>query len=160
MKPSIFTGRYTSCQEDDVVVFIIGMRVNKRWAVHKWLPVFAAMPTMIRELSIQKEHGCLSMESFFGLRTTLMVQYWRSTEDLMAYARGPKHASAWKRFNQKARNNDAVGIYHETYNVPKGSYESIYANMPQYGLAKAIGHHPITPSLHTARQNLDTHKTY
>ena len=33
--------------EGDFVVFIIGMRVNKPWKLHKWLPVFAAMPPMI-----------------------------------------------------------------------------------------------------------------
>ncbi|KEF41881.1 MAG: hypothetical protein ER33_09045 [Cyanobium sp. CACIAM 14] len=36
--------------EGDFVVFLIGMRINKIWKVHRWLPVFQAMPRMIREL--------------------------------------------------------------------------------------------------------------
>ena len=36
--------------EGDFVVFLIGMRVNKPWKIHKWLPVFLAMPRMIKEL--------------------------------------------------------------------------------------------------------------
>ncbi|WLD92835.1 DUF4188 domain-containing protein [Alkalihalobacillus sp. AL-G] len=154
MGKEIFTGRYTSEQEDDVVVFIIGMRVNKRWAIHKWLPVFTAMPPMIRELYTNKEHGFLSMEMFFGLRTTIMIQYWRSSEDLMAYAKGPTHLTAWNNFNKKIGNNDSVGIYHETYVVPKGNYECIYGNMPKFGLAKATGLKKITPAIKSARQRL------
>ncbi|MGE6259936.1 DUF4188 domain-containing protein [Heyndrickxia sporothermodurans] len=151
----IYKGRYTSVQEDDIVVFIIGMRINKWWAIHKWLPVFKSMPPMIRELYINKETlGFLSMESYFGLRTTLMLQYWRSTDDLLSYAKDQKHLAAWKNFNQKVGNNGAVGIYHETYIVPKGSYESVYGNMPLYGLAGALGNKLITPDINSARKRL------
>lgn len=44
MTKEVFTGRYTTENTEDIVVFIIGMRVNKRLAIHKWLPVFNAMP--------------------------------------------------------------------------------------------------------------------
>ena len=85
MAKQIYTGRYTTENNDNIVVFIIGMRINKRLAVHKWLPVFNAMPGMIRELYMNKDElGFLSMESYFGLRTTVMIQYWRSTEDLLS----------------------------------------------------------------------------
>lgn len=146
MTNEIYPGRYTTDQSEDIVVFIIGMRINKRLAIHKWLPVFLAMPGMIKELFIHRENlGFLSMESYFGLKTTAMIQYWRSTDDLIAYAKQEKHLTAWKKFNQKVGNNDAVGIYHETYQISKGNYESIYVNMPQYGLGKALKHTPITP---------------
>ena len=39
--------------DGDFVVFLIGMRINKPWKPHKWLPVFRAMPKMIRELEGQ-----------------------------------------------------------------------------------------------------------
>ena len=42
--------RVTAQIEGDFVVFLIGMRINKPWKVHKWLPVFRAMPMMISEL--------------------------------------------------------------------------------------------------------------
>ncbi|MFD2046588.1 DUF4188 domain-containing protein [Ornithinibacillus salinisoli] len=155
MSKAIFNGRFTTENEEDLVVFIIGMRINKRRAIHKWLPVFNAMPPMIKELYTKKEElGFLSMESFIGLRTTVMIQYWRSTEDLLAYAKGEKHLKAWKNFNQKIGNSDAVGIYHETYEVQKGRYESIYGNMPQYGLANAMKHIPINPKRRSARKRL------
>ncbi len=154
MGKEIFTGRYTTENDQDIVVFLIGMRINKRLAIQKWLPVFMAMPGMIRELYQNKNLGFISLESFFGLRTTVMIQYWRSTEELMAYAKGNNHLKAWKEFNQKIGNNDAVGIYHETYVVRKGEYESVYGNMPLYGLAKAMKHIPITSKINSAAKRL------
>jgi len=151
----IYTGRYTLDNSEDIVVFIIGMRINKRLAIHKWLPVFNAMPGMIKELHSNKEElGFLSMESYFGLRTTAMIQYWRSTEDLLAYAKNEKHLTAWKKFNQKVGNNDAVGIYHETYQISNGHYEAIYANMPHYGLGRALNTIPITSEWNSAHKRL------
>jgi hypothetical protein len=74
------------------------MRINNRLAVHKWFPVFTAMPGMIQELYANKEElGFLSMESYFGLRTTAMIQYWRSLDDLISYAYNEKHMAAWKK---------------------------------------------------------------
>ncbi len=40
----VTNGRVTATLEGDFVVFMIGMRFNKLWAIHKWLPVFLAMP--------------------------------------------------------------------------------------------------------------------
>ncbi|MDY0409706.1 DUF4188 domain-containing protein [Virgibacillus soli] len=158
MVKQIFTGRYTTENKDDVVVFLIGMRINKRWAIHKWLPVFHAMPGMIRELYTRKEElGFLSLENYFGLRTTIMIQYWRSLDDLLAYSKEGTHLTAWKNFNKKVGDNDTVGIYHETYVIKKGHYESVYGNMPLYGLAKAMKHIPITPERISARRRLQHH---
>ena len=157
MTKSIYSGRFTIDNKEDIVVFIIGMRINKRLSIHKWGPVFTAMPGMIKELYTNKEElGFLSMESYFGLKTSAMIQYWRSVEDLLAYAKHDKHMEAWKRFNQRVGNNDAVGIYHETYQIYKGNYESIYANMPHYGLGKAMQqfHIPITEERISASKRL------
>ncbi|SOC35631.1 DUF4188 domain-containing protein [Ureibacillus acetophenoni] len=154
MGKEIFPGRFTTENDQDIVVFLIGMRINKRLAIRKWLPVFTAMPKMIRELYQNKDLGFISMESYFGLRTSVMIQYWRSTDELMAYARGQNHLKAWKEFNQKVGNNDAVGVYHETYVIRKGEYESVYRNMPLYGLAKAMEQIPITSKINSATERL------
>ncbi|KGR91897.1 transcriptional regulator [Ureibacillus massiliensis 4400831 = CIP 108448 = CCUG 49529] len=156
MAKHVYTGRFTTENTEDIVVFIIGMRVNKRLAIHKWLPVFNAMPGMIKELYTNKESlGFLSMESYFGLRTTTMIQYWRSIDDLLAYAKSEKHLAAWKNFNKKVGNNDAVGIYHETYQLSKGNYESVYVNMPHYGLGNAVNHIPVSAERNNARKRLN-----
>ena len=122
----------------DFVVFLIGMRINNPLLVHKWLPVASAMPRMVRELSERPELGFLHAESWFS-RTVLMVQYWRSMEHLLAYAtnREAEHLPAWKAFNRAVGTSGAVGIWHETYGVSPGRFESVYVNMPPFGLGKA-----------------------
>ena len=79
--------RVTAKIEGDFVVFIIGMRVNKPWKLHKWLPVFAAMPQMIAELEKDPESGFLGAEQFINPFKPVLVQYWRSFEALEKYAR-------------------------------------------------------------------------
>ena len=120
--------------EGDFVVFIIGMRPNKWWKVHKWVPVAIAMPRMIRELSKHPEMG------FLGARQSglLLVQYWRSFDHLVAYARDREaaHFLAWVKFNKLVGSNGDVGIWHETFLVKDGQYETLYNNMPPSGLGK------------------------
>ncbi|MCM3633326.1 DUF4188 domain-containing protein [Paenibacillus camelliae] len=157
MSASILKGRYTVNNDQDIVVFLIGMRINKWWALHKWLPVFLAMPGMVQELYTHKAKlGFMSMESYFGLRTTIMVQYWNSTEELLAYSKANKHMEAWKKFNQRVgSSSQAVAVYHETYQLKAGSYESIYVNMPPYGLGKALSAVPVTKESQTASKRLN-----
>ena len=123
--------------DGDFVVFIIGMRINRFWKFHKWIPVASVMPKMIKELSGKPESGFLGFQIFGGI-PPVMVQYWRSFEHLEAYAkdRNGHHYPAWKAFNLKIKSNGDVGIWHETYKVNAGNYECIYNNMPKYGLGK------------------------
>ena len=79
----VIANRMTADVDGDFVVFLIGMRINKPWKIHKWLPVFLAMPRMIKELEQQPESGFLG--HIFGLK--VIVQYWRSFDHLEAYAR-------------------------------------------------------------------------
>ncbi|WP_406101663.1 DUF4188 domain-containing protein [Streptomyces sp. NBC_01003] len=136
-------GRMTAGAQGDVVVFLIGMRINHFWAVHRWLPVFIAMPMMIKELNRDRSLGLLHHILLTGSpRTYMVVQYWESKEKLLAYAAAPdkRHHPWWARINRYARKGAThVGIWHETYVVPEGSYETIYGDMPAQGLAKAFG---------------------
>lgn len=130
--------RLTANLDGDFVVFLIGMRINKPLKVHKWLPVVQAMPRMIAELTRQPELGLLHAESWFS-RTIIMVQYWRSMEQLLAYAKSKdsEHLPAWQSFNTSVGTDGTVGIWHETYAVCPGRYESVYVNMPAFGLGLA-----------------------
>jgi len=62
----VIPGRYTARMEGDFVVFLIGMRVNRLWAVHKWLPVFLAMGPMLRELYTNRKLGFRGTEFMLG----------------------------------------------------------------------------------------------
>src|SRR2546430_7908074 len=122
--------------DGDFVVFIIGMRINKPWKVHKWLPVFLAMPRMLKELRNKPESGFLG--HIFG--PTAIVQYWRSFDALETYAQSKNelHWPAWVDFNKRmAKSRGDVGIWHETFLVRAGEYECVYSGMPPVGLGKA-----------------------
>ena len=43
----------------EFVLFLIGMRINKFHKMAKWLPIFASMPRMIKELEGQKDLGLM-----------------------------------------------------------------------------------------------------
>jgi hypothetical protein len=129
--------RMTGRMDGDFVVFLIGMRVNRWWKLWRWLRVALAMPRMVKELLAHPELGFLGAEQWFG-RTTVMVQYWRSKEALLAYAksRAAEHLPAWRAFNKLVGTNGDVGIWHETYCVRPGDYENVYVNMMPFGLGK------------------------
>jgi hypothetical protein len=130
--------RMTARIEGEFVVFLIGMRINRWWKPHRWLPVAFAMPRMLRELAQKPELGFLGSETWPG-RTVIVLQYWRSMDQLLAYAksRDAEHLPAWRAFNKRVGTNGDVGIWHETYRVREGDYENIYVNMPRFGLGKA-----------------------
>lgn len=143
--------------EGDFVVFIIGMRVNRLWKIHKWLPVFLAMPRMLKELERQPESGFLGHIS----SGTLIVQYWRSFEHLEAYARSHDHQHwpAWVAFNKRMRDSRGdVGIWHETYKVSAGQYEAIYSGMPRWGLGRAFSLAPAAGRNESARGRISGNK--
>ena len=124
----------------DVVVFVIGMRINRLRKVRSWWPSFVGMPRMLRELATA-DRGLLGVHTFWAGRVLLTVQYWRSAEELGAYARDASmsHAPAWGSFNKQAAATGDVGIFHETYVVPSDRIETVYGNMPLFGLGKAVG---------------------
>ena len=130
--------RLTANLEGEFVVFLIGMRINKPLKIHKWLPVARSMPRMITELRRQPELGFLHAEMWFS-RTIILVQYWRSMEQLLAYAKNKQsqHLPAWQAFNKTVGTDGSVGIWHETYTATAGTYERVYVNMPAFGLGKA-----------------------
>lgn len=143
--------RMTVQIEGSFVVFLIGMRINRFWKFHKWVPVARAMPRMLEELSQKPESGFLGFQMYGGI-PPVIVQYWRSFEQLEAYAkdRTGQHYPAWKAFNQQVRSNGDVGIWHETYKVEAGEYECIYNNMPVYGLGKVGDLVPVSGRSETA----------
>ena len=152
---NVIARRMTAQIEGEFVIFLIGARINKWWKLNQFKWVGDAMSAMIAELEQRPESGFLGKESWFG-RTTMMVQYWRSMDQLMAYARNrdAAHFPAWVRFNKEIGSNGDIGIWHETYLVKPGQYECIYNNMPAFGLARVAGALPAEANRLTARGRL------
>jgi hypothetical protein len=142
--------RMTAEVDGDFVVFLIGMRINKPWKIHKWLPVFLAMPRMLKELAASPTSGFLGYTG--GVK--VIVQYWRSFEQLEAYARDQnrEHWPAWVAFNKRVgESRGDVGIWHETFLVRAGEYEAVYSGMPPFGLGKVGTLAPASGRRETAR---------
>lgn len=142
----IMAGRFMAQTDEPFVVFMIGMRINHWLAVSKWLPTAAAMGPMLKTLYQNPEKGFLGAERFFYPSGICLVQYWKSIADLTHFARTPSepHLQAWQKFNQAIGADGSVGIWHETYEIPAGKHESIYVNMPVFGLAAATNHVPMS----------------
>ena len=153
----IRNGRFTADHSGSVVVFVIGMRINHFLRFGKWLPVARAMGPMIKELAARPESGFLGVESMLQPPRGLnLIQYWRDFDSLEAYARDREslHWPAWTAFNKTIGDDGSVGIFHETYVVEAGAFETIYANMPVWGLGKVAGLAAATGSRNEARSRM------
>ena len=155
MPSNIIAQRMTGQLDGEFCVFLIGMRINRPLKVHKWFPMGLAMARMIRELEAHKDLGYLGGDAWFG-RTTISLQYWRSPDHLMAYATSKtgQHLPAWKAFTRRVGDSGDVGIWHETYSIKEGAYETIYHNMPPFGLGKVGALVPATGHYHSAKDRI------
>ncbi|MFG1819070.1 DUF4188 domain-containing protein [Kribbella sp. NPDC049174] len=153
---SVIEGRHTASYDGDLVVFLIGTRINSLRAVRQWLPVVRAMSPMLRELSKDPESGLLGFRSFPTWRGVTMIQYWESVEKLQAFANddGRTHRPAWLDYFRQSFTSGASGMWHETYVVPAGNTETIYGNMPLIGLGKVAGVVPVNQRGNTASERL------
>lgn len=152
---TIHPNRLTVSPDQRFVVFLIGARVNKWWQLPALWGVAAAMGRMMRGLANNPDSGLLGYESWNG-RTTLMLQYWRSVDDLLRYARDKQqdHAPAWRRWAREWGLGGSVGIWHETYVIEPGSYECVYHHMPSFGLGQVGPLVPAEGPLNTASGRL------
>jgi Domain of unknown function (DUF4188) len=152
---SILRRRTTAKIAGDFVVLLIGARLNKWWKLGQFKWVGDAMKRMVTELEAKPESGFLGVESWLSL-SPVMIQYWRSPEHLMAYARNrdAEHYPVWVGFNRDLAKHGDVGIWHETYIVKAGNYECVYNNMPRFGLAKVATMQDAQGSLESAAGRL------
>ncbi len=159
VRPGNRTPYYTAGNEHEFVFFRIGMRFNglKSWrGLGEFLATAAKMPFMLAEQQAHPEIGMLSTRTSLSWPNVEVTQFWRSYDDLNAYAsaRDRKHAPAWAWWNGMAKSG-TVGIWHETYRIAPGTYESIYGFMPEHGLAKATVFRPLEPDETRSKQRID-----
>jgi hypothetical protein len=139
-RPGVNRGRWTASIDGDFVVFLIGARVERAHPLRSLrdLGEFKhGMRAMLAYLTEHPEKGLLGYQNA-GLGT-VVIQYWRSFAALEAFARDDDdpHLATWRGYWKRVGSSDRTGIWHETYLVRSGEYESIYGNMPAFGLGKA-----------------------
>jgi hypothetical protein len=130
--------RVSAEMDGEFVVFLIGIRINRIWKIHKWLPVLRARKKMLAELLAHPESGCMSHNKSGGIA----VLYWRTFEQLEYLARGAAKElwPAWTKFNEKLEQSAGdLDVWHEVYVIKPGQYEAIYSGTRAMGLSK-VGH--------------------
>ncbi|GAA3295697.1 hypothetical protein GCM10020295_23500 [Streptomyces cinereospinus] len=139
-------GRMTADAHGDVVVFLIGMRFNSLLAVRSWWPVARAMPRMLRELSRERGQGLLGVQALLGRGCCT----WCSTGSRpTSSSRTPRRPtrSTGPRGRRSTAGCARAGARSAsgTRRTPcrPGGYESVYVNMPAFGLGKATGVVPV-----------------
>ena len=142
--------------EGDFVVFLIGARINsKRQFARSVLDLGGrrGMRHMLDYLVAHPDKGLLAYEMGFPT----IVQYWRSFEQLEAFAKDAEdpHLAAWRNYWRRVGRSGRTGIWHETYLVPAGQYEAVYGNMPAHGLGKAGRLIPVSEAS-SARSRIGT----
>lgn len=158
--------RRTHAYDGPLAVFLIGLRVHKPWKLAVVRQAFLAMPRMIVELEQNKAaagRGEAESLGYLGGRFALdgfgvvSIQYWRSTEDICAYANSAarEHRPAWVDFYRVAKADpDAVTIWHETYDVAPHGAESMYGGPRPFGLADVAGTVGVGRRGETARERI------
>ena len=105
--------------EGDFVVFLIGMRINKPWKIHKWLPVFAG----------DAADAARSWRKA-GVGVSRLSAVSRRDRAVLAVVRAPRSATraiatrctgrrGWRSTRSVRRGAGDVGIWHETYRVAR-----------------------------------------
>lgn len=152
----VVAGRHRASIEGDFVVFIIGARVNKKLRAIKALRSIGGMQKMLKYLGEHPEKGLLGYET----AGFTIIQYWRSFEDLERFAKDTDdpHLEAWRRYLRMVNKTGEAGIWHETFLVRAGEYETIYNNVPLRGLAKASTLVPVAEAS-SARDRMKVAKT-
>ena len=137
MGDDVRQGRWTAEIEGDFVVFLINARPG--WRLFRSLRDLGgrSMQKMLDYLMEHPEKGLLGYQAHgvFGP----IVQYWRSFDQLEAFARDKDdpHLEVWRNYWKRVGKSTRSGIWHETFLVKAGQYEAIYGNMPPIGLGKA-----------------------
>ena len=87
------TRRAYALPPQGTVLFIVGMRINRLAAVHRWLPVMIAIPRMLVELARNRDLGMIGTpRTLVSGRLIMVQQYWSSYEALERYAHDAGHS--------------------------------------------------------------------
>ncbi|CZT25679.1 uncharacterized protein RCC_11348 [Ramularia collo-cygni] len=127
-----------------ITVFLIGARTNH--PLGAFGPGFKELGGYFEQMSKDldrhaDEFGFLGMTSWLNASArhtsaeTQSVCYFRNVEGLQAFAHGEYHRKGWEWWNKTLKDHPYMSIFHETYDVPAGSWETIYGNSHPSGLA-------------------------
>lgn len=152
----VIPGRHRADLNGEVIVFPIGMKINRWWAIHRWARPFVNTVRMWWHMQRRRPDGYLGGYLFVYARGVGMMQYWSDFDSLEALARDDQqpHLQAWRHLVAQTRDDLTFGYWHETYVANAQTSETIYGSMRPFGLSEAVGATPIGASTETARERL------
>lgn len=135
-------GTIDSDKRQQVVILLLGAKTNHAFGIFggQFNQVFNWLKKMNNQFDSENApEGFLGQTSYNrkderGALEFSIISYWRSIEDLHAYAHSPLHREAWLWWEKTLKQNDCVGINHEIFEAPAGHWENIYANFQPTGL--------------------------
>ena len=138
-------GSVRSPCDEQITVFLLAARSNHprgRFAPG-WREIGKYFGDMWRDCAANRQTN-----GFLGKTSTLMptdedcgntmcwLSYWKDLESLQAFANGPVHKKGLVWLNKIGlKEYPSIGIMHETYQVPKGHWETILLNTRPFGLS-------------------------
>jgi hypothetical protein len=134
----------------DLIVIYLGMRVN---SPRGFPTLMKFSPPVMQKALTPNPDGLLLHENLFysllpphaGFR-----QYWRDFDSLERWARSGVHKQWWQNFLADPK---GTGFWHETY-ARNREIESMYVNMPAFGLGKFAPTVQARGSMFSARQRV------
>ncbi|KAL4884838.1 hypothetical protein BJY04DRAFT_214722 [Aspergillus karnatakaensis] len=129
-----------------IVVFLLGSKCNHPLGI--LAPGFAelgkrgdALVASYKERS--EEYGLLNMKTWIGQthdsgNEIVTVFYLRDYESLHKFAHDELHMDTVRWWGQVVKKYPHIAIYHETYVVPEGHWENIYAQSHPTGMGGAM----------------------
>ena len=150
------TGRWMAGREEPFAVFVFGMRLNRLRGLPRFLWGLRVLRTVVRDLDAHPERGYLAGQVYWAGRALIAVQYWESFDALDAWARDHRlpHRKPWQRYLREALDDEAMGLWHETYLASPDSWEGVYLNMPPWGLAAGVEAVEMRATKGSARERL------
>ena len=130
----------------DVVVFHIGVQYNHPLGLlspHA-KTVAGYFIQMVKDLEESaEEYGFLGAtnwqsNSAASKNEILTVCYFRNVDGLHKFAHSKYHMPPWQWWNHEIKNMPHISIFHETYHVPAGNWESIHVNSKIAGIGSTV----------------------
>lgn len=144
--PGRITAQMSMQIEEPFIMLILGIRVNDFRLFWKWIPTALYSLPMLYTLIRHRAAGFLGGQATYFWPGIGLIQYWRTFEDLERFARSKEHPhfGAWRWYNKAIGTKGSVGLWHEVFLVKPLCHETVYENMPLFGMAAATKPIPVT----------------
>ncbi|KAJ5554678.1 hypothetical protein N7513_004637 [Penicillium frequentans] len=137
----VFSGK---AADQDVALIILAARSNHPMGIFG--PGYAAVDDYMKRMQTELANNAVKY-NYLGATTwmatgerstanqVMVATYFRTLEDVHAYAYSPLHREAWEWWNKITKSHPHLSIMHEVYQAPKNHWENIFINNHLTGIA-------------------------